>query len=596
VCFVLGCGSSTSGGNNFKKADGFGVLEVGDSPDGAGTGTGSDVTSDDANAGVDATEGPEAEDTGDDAGALPETTADAIDDAGVDAVPRTIDDAIDATTGDTETPAPMLITSLQQGSPSAECTKEENPKTGPLVALETATIVTPPYKASATLEGYFARGSGSNVPWNGIHLVFLTKDLAGPFAPGDRVTVVGTYKEFFCLTQINVASFTKESGTESPGVAYPVSAPLEESHEGVLVSLSNVTVTNANPDTTDVGNFEVTDGVIVGNIFKVPYMTAPTDARKVGDIFSSVTGVVTYTKGNYILMPRSAEDLVIDPSTPVDTDKDGVNDDTDNCPDVPNPDQKDTNNDGVGDACDPALPDKDNDGVPDATDNCPDVANQDQADTDKDGIGDACDTVDPVDTDKDGVPDDTDNCPTIANPDQKDSDNNGVGDACEPATGTCGPSSDVVISEIHYNPATAQGDDALFEFLEIYNKGTSPACIGGWKFAQGIVANFPDGTTIPPKSAIVIAIKPASYAALTVQVFAFTGALGNSGETVELVDKDAKSVALVAYSGSAPWPTTANGKGPSLELVDPDGPQNDVTNWAASAAQGGSPGVYPPPK
>ena len=38
-------------------------------------------------------------------------------------------------------------------------------------------------------------------------------------------------------------------------------------------------------------------------------------------------------------------------------------------------------------------PDSDADGVPDAQDNCPDVVNPDQADTDGDGKGDACDPI-----------------------------------------------------------------------------------------------------------------------------------------------------------------------------------------------------------
>jgi rhodanese-related sulfurtransferase len=38
-------------------------------------------------------------------------------------------------------------------------------------------------------------------------------------------------------------------------------------------------------------------------------------------------------------------------ATCVDTDEDGINDDRDNCPTVSNPDQKDTDQDGVGDAC-----------------------------------------------------------------------------------------------------------------------------------------------------------------------------------------------------------------------------------------------------
>jgi hypothetical protein len=37
--------------------------------------------------------------------------------------------------------------------------------------------------------------------------------------------------------------------------------------------------------------------------------------------------------------------------TNLDNDNDGIADKSDNCPDVYNPDQKDTDNDGVGDVC-----------------------------------------------------------------------------------------------------------------------------------------------------------------------------------------------------------------------------------------------------
>src|SRR5260370_41452403 len=69
-------------------------------------------------------------------------------------------------------------------------------------------------------------------------------------------------------------------------------------------------------------------------------------------------------------------------------DLDGILDSVDNCPTVYNPDQKDTNHKGVGDAC---SQDIDNDGVLNALDNCPTVFNPDQKDADRDGIGDACD-------------------------------------------------------------------------------------------------------------------------------------------------------------------------------------------------------------
>ena len=109
----------------------------------------------------------------------------------------------------------------------------------------------------------------------------------------------------------------------------------------------------------------------------------------------------------------------------VDTDLDGVVDTLDNCPTVANPDQLDTDADGIGDACDD---DKDGDGIPNASDNCPLVANPDQLDSDTDGAGDACDD----DKDGDGVSDGSDNCPLAANADQLDTDGDGLGDVCDP--------------------------------------------------------------------------------------------------------------------------------------------------------------------
>ena len=106
-----------------------------------------------------------------------------------------------------------------------------------------------------------------------------------------------------------------------------------------------------------------------------------------------------------------------------------MGDDCDNCKNVTNAGQEDSNNNLVGDACD-SLNDQDHDGIPDEVDNCPFSANSDQHDGLpglQDGVGDACDD----DDDNDGVNDKTDNCPLVPNPKQVDTDADGQGDACQ---------------------------------------------------------------------------------------------------------------------------------------------------------------------
>jgi hypothetical protein len=123
-----------------------------------------------------------------------------------------------------------------------------------------------------------------------------------------------------------------------------------------------------------------------------------------------------------------------------DLDGDGVDDEVDNCPSVANPDQLDTDGDGLGNACDddddadglsdadevtfetdPLDPDSDDDGMLDGAEvlaadgtGCPDPTN---SDSDGDGLSDGAEiTMDTnpcdVDTDGDGVWDNDDPLPT----------------------------------------------------------------------------------------------------------------------------------------------------------------------------------------
>ena len=140
---------------------------------------------------------------------------------------------------------------------------------------------------------------------------------------------------------------------------------------------------------------------------------------------------------------------VAHPLDPADLDHDQLQNPFDNCPENYNPKQQDNDKDSVsidilgtpnypapgqpghggpktgGDACDA---DDDNDGKDDPLDNCRFIVNPEQQDSDVDGIGDPCD----FDDDGDGVDDEIDNCPSLGNPGQKDADKDGIGDVCDP--------------------------------------------------------------------------------------------------------------------------------------------------------------------
>jgi len=84
----------------------------------------------------------------------------------------------------------------------------------------------------------------------------------------------------------------------------------------------------------------------------------------------------------------------------------------------------------IGTVMPPVFAAHDGDTIDDAVDNCPEVANEDQADTDDDGVGNACNDED--DTDGDEYANLLDNCPDNTNPGQEDTDGDGIGDACDP--------------------------------------------------------------------------------------------------------------------------------------------------------------------
>ncbi len=146
----------------------------------------------------------------------------------------------------------------------------------------------------------------------------------------------------------------------------------------------------------------------------------------------------------------------------------------------------------------------------------------------------------------------------------------------------------VVINEIHYNPSSAQGSDANFEFLELHNASDEPINLAGFAFAAGITHTFQTGDTLPARGFLVLASNSANYPGSKDWD---SGSLLNTGEALQLVDASGAIVDLVEYDDANPWPTAANGDGPSLELKDPLLDNTLPENWQASFVIGGTPGA-----
>ena len=154
----------------------------------------------------------------------------------------------------------------------------------------------------------------------------------------------------------------------------------------------------------------------------------------------------------------------------------------------------------------------------------------------------------------------------------------------------------IVINEIMYNPSNSNPvlPDNRYEYLELYNNSTFTVDLTGWKVTNAISHTFTSGTILTPGEYLVLAKNADSlmnYYGISNVITWDVGDLNNTGETIELRASDQTLMDVVSYSSSSPWPSAANGQGPSLELIHPDLDNSLVENWMASIAELGTPGA-----
>ncbi len=171
----------------------------------------------------------------------------------------------------------------------------------------------------------------------------------------------------------------------------------------------------------------------------------------------------------------------------------------------------------------------------------------------------------------------------------------------------------LAIAEINYRPHdadTAAGelnvDNDQFEFIELLNTSQETIDLTDVRFTRGITFNFTEGS-VPTLDAgdrvLVVRDRPAFESrygsGLNVAgEFDVETGLSNGGERLRLVDADGEDVLDFSYDDEGAWPGRADGKGASLEVVDPElfntgGGYGDPGNWSSSRAYGGTPGAEP---
>ena len=164
----------------------------------------------------------------------------------------------------------------------------------------------------------------------------------------------------------------------------------------------------------------------------------------------------------------------------------------------------------------------------------------------------------------------------------------------------------LVITEIHYHPADpsvternagfSNADD--FEFLEILNADATPLALAGLRLTNAVRFDFASASmaTLAPQQVVLLVKNPAAFQirygnGLPV-IGQYQGNLANDGESIVLLSS-AGPVLNLTYGTESPWPTVADGSGPSLELLSVGGDVGSPTNWQASAESGGTPGHLP---
>ena len=163
----------------------------------------------------------------------------------------------------------------------------------------------------------------------------------------------------------------------------------------------------------------------------------------------------------------------------------------------------------------------------------------------------------------------------------------------------------LTITEISYNPVASAAEllvpytNQMFEYVELMNISANPVELTGCRFDDGITFDFLNSSvqTLAPGARLLLVSNAAAFAARHpgvpfAGVFANDSNLSNSGERIELLPAAGPPIFDFVYDDEAPWPTSPDGTGTTLVLINPlsDPDPGIASNWRASISAGGTPG------
>ncbi len=146
---------------------------------------------------------------------------------------------------------------------------------------------------------------------------------------------------------------------------------------------------------------------------------------------------------------------------------------------------------------------------------------------------------------------------------------------------------ELMISEIMYNAPVSFDDDV--EFIEIINVGSETASLGGIvvKDESNFAYTFPEMSLDSGKMVLLATNKEVAdtfYNVTFIDMVSGSGnMLGNGGELLQILNTNGDTIFSVEYDDASPWDETADGNGPSLELLNPAKDANEAGSWKASS-------------